>query len=176
MQGGSGSDNVLKSAIQQYEEIVKLDPRSMDDHMMLGRLYQADNQLQKAEDEEKTAVKLAPDSEDAVLALAMLYNEQGDSTKAAQTLAAVPENNRSAKLYSLLGATYDQQKDYTKAIDAYQHAIALDRDNLDAIRGLADSLLNSGQTDKALQTFGTVSGPEGLSDLVRYWTWAVRKP
>jgi tetratricopeptide (TPR) repeat protein len=169
MQGGSGSDNVLKLAIQQYEEIVKLDPRSMDDHMMLGRLYQADNQLQKAEDEEKTAVKLAPDSEDAVMALAMLYNEQGDSTKAAQTLAAVPENNRSAKLYSILGSTYDQQKDYTKAIDAYQHAIALDRDNLDAIRGLADSLLNSGQTDKALQQYKVIAdaNPEDARTYIR---------
>jgi tetratricopeptide (TPR) repeat protein len=169
MQGGSGSDNVLKLAIEQYEEIVKLDPRSMDDHMMLGRLYQADNQLQKAEAEEKTAVKLAPDSEDAVLALAMLYNEQGDSTKAAQTLAAVPENNRSAKLYSLMGATYDQQKDYTKAIDAYQHAIALDRDNLDAIRGLADSLLNSGQTDKALQQYKVIAdaNPEDARTYIR---------
>jgi tetratricopeptide (TPR) repeat protein len=169
MQGGSGSDNVLKLAIDQYEQIVKLDPKSMDDHMMLGRLYQADNQLQKAEAEQKTAVNLAPDSEDAVMALAMLYNEQGDSNKAAQTLAAVPENNRSAKLYSLLGATYDQQKDYTKAIDAYQHAIALDRDNLDAIRGLADSLLNSGQTDKALQQYKVIAdaNPEDARTYIR---------
>jgi tetratricopeptide (TPR) repeat protein len=169
MQGGSGSDNVLKLAIEQYEEIIKLDPRSMDDHMMLGRLYQADNQLQKAEAEEKTAVKLAPDSEDAVLALAMLYNEQGDTAKAAQTLAAVPENNRSAKVYSILGATYDQQKDYAKAIDAYQHAIALDRDNLDAIRGLADSLLNSGQTDKALQQYKVIAdaNPEDARTYIR---------
>lgn len=169
MQGGSGSDNVLKLAIEQYEEIVRLDPKSMDDHMMLGRLYQADSQLQKAEAEEKTAVKLAPDSEDAVMALAMLYNEQGDTNKAAQTLAAVPENSRSAKLYSVLGATYDQQKDYPKAIDAYQHAIALDRDNLDAIRGLADSLLNAGQTDKALQQYKVIAdaNPEDARTYIR---------
>jgi len=169
MQGGSGSDNVLKLAIEQYEEIVKLDPKSVDDHMMLGRLYQADSQLQKAETEEKTAVKLAPDSEDAVMALAMLYNEQGDTTKAAQTLASVPDASRSAKLYSVLGATYDQQKDYPKAIDAYQHAIALDRDNLDAIRGLADSFLNAGKTDKALQQYKVIAdaNPEDARTYIR---------
>ena len=169
MQGGSGSDNVPKLAIEQYEEIVKLDPKSVDDHMMLGRLYQADSQLQKAETEEKTAVKLAPDSEDAVMALAMLYNEQGDTTKAAQTLASVPDASRSAKLYSVLGATYDQQKDYPKAIDAYQHAIALDRDNLDAIRGLADSFLNAGKTDKALQQYKVIAdaNPEDARTYIR---------
>src|SRR5215471_13288722 len=136
MQGGSGSDNVLKLAIEQYQQIVSLDPSSVDDHIMLGRLYHADNQLKKAEEEEKTAVKLAPESEDAITALAMLYNEEGENTKAAETLAAVPESSRSAKLYAALGETYDQQKNYKKAIDAYQHAIELDRDNLEVIRHL----------------------------------------
>jgi tetratricopeptide (TPR) repeat protein len=169
MQGGSGSENVLKLAIEQYEEIVKLDPASIDDHIMLGRLYHADNQLKKAVDEEKTAVKLAPDSEEAVTALAMLYNEQGDNAKAAETLAAVPEASRSAKLYSALGATYDQQKDYKKAIEAYQHAIELDRDNLDAIRGLADALQNDGQSDKALEQYKVIAdaNPEDAQTYVR---------
>lgn len=157
MQGGSGSDNVLKLAIEQYQDIVKLDPTSADDHIMLGRLYHADSQMKKAEDEEKTAVKLAPDSEEAVTSLAMLYNEEGDTTKAAETLAAVPEASRSAKLYAALGDTYNQQKDYKKAIDAYQHAIEMDRDNLDAIRGLADSYEKDGQTDKALEQYKVIA-------------------
>ena len=157
MQGGSGSDSVLKLAIQQYEEIVKLDPSSVDDHIMLGRLYHADSQIKKAEDEEKTAVKLAPDSEEAVTSLAMLYNEEGNTAKAAETLSLVPEASRSAKLYSALGDTYDQQKDYKKAIEAYRHAIELDRDNLDAIRGLAGSLEKDGQTDKALQQYKIIA-------------------
>lgn len=157
MQGGNGSDNVLKLAIEQYQEIVKLDPSSIDDHIMLGRLYHADNQIKKAEDEEKAAVKLAPDSEEPVTALAMLYNEEGDNAKAAETLASVPEAGRSAKLYSALGETYSQQKDYKKAIDAYQHAIELDRDNLDAIRGLADAYQNDGQTQKALEQYKVIS-------------------
>jgi tetratricopeptide (TPR) repeat protein len=170
IQGGSAdSDQVLKLAIAQYEEIVKLDPSSVDDHIMLGRLYHADSQARKAEEEEKIAVKLAPDSEEAVTALAMLYNENGDAAKAAETLAAVPEGTRSPKLYSVLGDTYNQQKDYKKAIDAYQHAIALDRDNLDAIRGLADSLQNDGQTDRALEQYKIIAdaNPEDARTYIR---------
>ena len=169
MQGGNGSDSVLKLAIQQYEEIVKLDPKSVDDHIMLGRLYHADNQMKKAQDEEQTALKLAPDSEEAVATLAMFYSEEGDATKAAETLSTIPEASRSAKLYLMLGGTYDQQKDYKKAIDAYQHAIALDRDNLDAIRGLAEALLNDGQTAKALQQFQVIAdaNPEDARTYVR---------
>jgi tetratricopeptide (TPR) repeat protein len=84
-------------------------------------------------------------------------------------LAAVPETSRSAKLYLALGGTYDQQKDYKKAIDAFQHAIALDRDNLDAIRGLADALQNDGQTEKALQQYKVIAdaNPEDAQTYVR---------
>jgi tetratricopeptide (TPR) repeat protein len=169
MQGGNGSDNVLKLAIQQYEEIVKLDPKSVDDHIMLGRLYHADNQMKKAQDEEQLAIKLSPDSEEAVATLAMFYSEEGDASKAADTLSTIPEASRSAKLYLMLGGTYDQQKDYKKSIDAYQHAIALDRDNLDAIRGLAEALLNDGQTAKALQQFQVIAdaNPEDARTYVR---------
>src|SRR5208282_1618048 len=39
MQTGSGSESVLKLAIEQYEQIVRLQPDSMDDHLLLGRLY-----------------------------------------------------------------------------------------------------------------------------------------
>jgi tetratricopeptide (TPR) repeat protein len=169
IQGGSGSDSVLKLAIDQYEQILKLDPSSVDDHIMLGRLYHANNQLKRAEEEEKSAVKLAPDSEEAVSALAMLYNEEGDAAKAAETLASVPEGTRSAKLYAVLGETYDQQKDYKKAIDAFQHAIALDRDNLDAIRGLADALQDDGQSDRALEQYKIIAdaNPEDARTYIR---------
>src|SRR5215831_18329072 len=118
MPGGTGSDNVLKLAIDQYEQIVKLQPDNVDNHILLGRLYRLNNDMLKAETEFKTAVKLDPDSEEAVTTLAYLYNDEGDTKKAADVLAAIPEASRSAKLYSALGFTYEQQKQYKSAIAA----------------------------------------------------------
>jgi tetratricopeptide (TPR) repeat protein len=162
MQPGNGSQNVLKLAIEQYEQIIKIEPDSVEDHLLLGRLYRLNNDLQKAENEFKTAVKIQPDSEEAVTTLAYLYNEEGDTARATQALSAIPEASRSAKLYSALGYTYEQQKQYKSAIAAYRHAIELDRDNLDAIRGLAQNLLNDGQTDAALEQYKIIadSNPE----------------
>src|SRR6266478_345590 len=151
MQAGSGSESMLKLAIDQYEQIIRLQPDSMDDHLLLGRLYRLNNDLQKAENEFNTAVKLQPGSEEAVTTLAYLYNELGDTARATQVLSSVPNAERSAKLYSALGYTYEQQKQYKNAVEAYRHAIELDRDNLDAIRGLAQNLLNDGQADAALE-------------------------
>ena len=169
MQAGSGSESVLKLAIEQYEQIVRLQPDSMDDHLLLGRLYRLNNDLQKAENEFKTAVKLQPDSEEAVTTLAYLYNELGDTARAAQVLSSVPNAGRSAKLYSALGYTYEQQKQYKNAIEAYRHAIEMDRDNLDAIRGLAQNLLSDGQTDAALDQYKVIAdaNPEDAQTYVR---------
>ena len=169
MPGGSGSDNILKLAIDQYQQITQLDPGSVDDHLLLGRLYRLNNDLQKAEAELQTAIKLDPNSEEAVTTLAMLYTDEGDTAHALKVLSSIPDSARSAKLYSALGAAYEQRKDYKSAIDAYKHAIVLDRDNLDAIRGLAENEMNDGQFQAALEQYKVIadSNPEDAQTYVR---------
>ncbi len=169
MPGGNGSDNILKLAIDQYEQITKLDPSSVDDHLLLGRLYRLNNDLQKSEGELKTAIKLDPNSEEAVTTLAMLYTDEGDTARALKVLSSIPDSARSAKLYAALGAAYEQRKDYKSAIDAYKHAIVLDRDNLDSIRGLAENYLNDGQLDKSLEQYKVIadSNPEDAQTYIR---------
>jgi tetratricopeptide (TPR) repeat protein len=169
MPGGNGSDNILKLAIEQYQEIVKLDPQSVDDHLLLGRLYRLSNDMPKAEAELNTAIKIDPSSEEAVTTLAMLYTDEGDTAHALKVLSSIPDSARSAKLYSALGAAYEQRKEYKNAIDSYRHAIMLDRDNLDAIRGLAENYLNDGQLEAALEQYKVISdsNPEDAQTYVR---------
>jgi len=169
MPGGNGSDNILKLAIEQYQEIVKLDPQSVDDHLLLGRLYRLSNDMPKAEAELNTAIKIDPNSEEAVTTLAMLYTDEGDTAHALKVLSSIPDSARSAKLYSALGAAYEQRKEYKNAIDSYKHAIMLDRDNLDAIRGLAENYLNDGQLEAALEQYKVISdsNPEDAQTYVR---------
>ncbi len=152
-QSSPQSQEILKRAIEQYEQIVRIEPNNIENHMLLGRLYRLNNELLKAENEFKTAVALQPNSEEAVTMLAYLYNEEGDSKRSAQVLNAVPEADRTSKIYSALGYTYELQHDYKNAIVAYRAAVNQDKDNLEAMRGLAQSLLNDNQTDAALDTF-----------------------
>lgn len=152
-QQGTQSRDVLKLAIEQYQAIVKIEPKSPENHLLLGRLYILNKDLLNAENEFKTAIRLDPTSEDAVTNVAFVYNEEGDNKKAAEVLGSVPESARTPKIYAALGFTYEQQKDYKNAIAAYRHAVQLDHENLDAIRGLAQNLLNDNQVDAALQQF-----------------------
>jgi len=156
VQAGQQSDDLLRLALEQYQEIVRLEPTA-ENHLLLGRLYRLNNNTAAAESEFKAAVAAQPDSEEAVSNLALLYNEEGDYARAIQILTAVPEAARSPKIYATLGYTYEQQKDYPRAVEAYRKAVELDHDNLDALRGLAQNLLNDGQMDAALEQYKAIA-------------------
>jgi tetratricopeptide (TPR) repeat protein len=157
MQTGTQSQEMLRLAIDQFEQIVKLEPKSVDDRLLLGRLYITNKDLLKAEAIFKSALQIDPNSEEAVTNLAYLYNEEGDANKAAQVIASVPESSRSAKLFAALGFTYEQQHESKKAIEAYRKAVELDKDNLDALRGLAQNLLNDGQLEQSLEQYKAIA-------------------
>jgi tetratricopeptide (TPR) repeat protein len=156
LQPGTQSREVLTLAIEQYEAMVKIEPNSPDNHLLLGRLYFLNKDLIKAESEFKTTIKIDPNSEEAITNLAFLYNDEGDNKKATDLLNSVPEGQRSAKIYAAMGSTYEQQKDYKKAIAAFRQAISMDKENLDAMRGLAQNLSNDNQMDAALDEYRTI--------------------
>jgi tetratricopeptide (TPR) repeat protein len=161
LQNGAQSEEVLKRAIEQYEQIARLEPKNPDNHILLGRLYRVANDMPKAEQEFKTAVSLQPGpdgkySEEAVTLLAYLYNDEGDPAKAVDVLNAVPEADRTSKLYSALGFTYEQEHKYKDAVTAYKAAVDQDKDNLEAMRGLAQNLLNDNQQDAALEQYKAI--------------------
>jgi tetratricopeptide (TPR) repeat protein len=155
-QAGTQSREVLKLAIEQYQALAKLEPKNADNHLLLGRLYILNKDYKGAETEFKTATNLDPSSEEAVTSLALLYNETGENKKAAEVLNLVPEDHRTSKMYAALGYTYEQQKDYKQAIAAYKQAVKLDKENVDAMRGLAQNLANDNQTEAALSEYQMV--------------------
>ncbi|MBI2678992.1 MAG: tetratricopeptide repeat protein [Candidatus Koribacter versatilis] len=155
LQAGTQSQAVLKLAIEQFEQISRLEPANGDTFLLLGRLYRLNNEMLKAESAFKQAVKLDPQSEEAVVSLAYLYSEEGDSSRAIATLNSVPD--KSGKIWAAMGVTYEQQKDYKKAIDAFKKAVEFDKDNLDAQRGLAQNLLNDGQSQPALEQYKQIA-------------------
>lgn len=168
MSSTSGSNAVLKEAIAQFEKIVSLEPRNVDDHMVLGQLYTVNHQADKAEAQFKTAQAIEPDSEDVVLNLVRVYAESGNIKEAAQVIQNVPEDNRTPKMEFALGAAYQQMKDPKNAIAAYRRAATMDPDDLRTEDALAQALLTNNQLDEALQEFKKLaaSDPEEPAPLV----------
>ena len=168
MQNGA-SQQVLDLAIAEYKQISALDPTDIQSHLVLGQLYTVNHDSQLAQQEFEAAQKIDPNSEDVALNLARLYGESGDMKHAIATLEAVPEDDRSAKLAFALGAGYDQVKDTKDAVKAYQQAVDMDPDNLDAKRALAQALLNNNQLEDAEHAYQEIStaDPQDPQSLVR---------
>ena len=164
----SPNGNTLDQAIAEFQKIVTLDPKSVEDRMVLGQLFTVKHQNEKAEEQFKAARDLDPDSEDVVLNLSRLYAENGDLTHAAKVIEALPESERSPKMEFALGAVYEQLKKPADAIAAYKRAADLDPDDGRTRAALAQALLNNNQLDEALQEYRKMSAadPEDASNLV----------
>jgi tetratricopeptide (TPR) repeat protein len=164
----SPAGNVLDQAIAEFEKIVALQPRSVEDRMVLGQLYTVKHQPQKAEDEFKTAQAIEPESEDVVLNLARLYADSGDVPHAVKVIEAVPESDRTPKMEFTLGAAYEQLKQPKDAIAAYRRAEDLEPGDLRTIDALAQALLNNDQYDEALKQYQQLAeaDPDNNSPLI----------
>jgi tetratricopeptide (TPR) repeat protein len=164
----SPSGNALDQAIAEFEKIVALQPKSVEDRMVLGQLYTVKHLPQKAEEEFKTAQEIEPESEDVVLNLARLYAESGDLPHAVKVIEAVPESDRTPKMEFTLGAAYDQMKQPKDAISAYQRAEDLEPGDLRTMDALAQALLNDDQLDQALKQYKQVAeaDPENNEPLI----------
>jgi tetratricopeptide (TPR) repeat protein len=164
----SPSGNVLDLAIAEFEKIVSLTPRSVEDRMVLGQLYTVKHDPKKAEEQFKTAQAIEPESEEVVLNLARLYAESNDMEHSIKVIEAVPVADRTPKMEFALGAAYDQLKRPKDAIDAYRRAADLDPSDVHAIDALGQALLNDNQLDEALKQFKLLADadPEDTGALV----------
>jgi tetratricopeptide (TPR) repeat protein len=149
----SPSGNTLDQAIAEFEKIVTLDSKSVEDRMVLGQLYTVRHQPEKAEEQFRLAQQIDPDSEDVVLNLSRVYAENGDLAHSAKVIENVEVTDRTPKMEFALGAVYDQLKRTKDAIAAYKRAADLDPDDARTIGALAQALLNDDQLDEALKEY-----------------------
>jgi tetratricopeptide (TPR) repeat protein len=149
----SPSGNVLDQAIAEFQKIVALQPKSVEDHMVLGQLYTVKHQPDKAEAEFKIGQAIEPESEEVVLNLARLYAESGNMSQAVAAITAVPEDGRTPKMEFTLGALYEQLKQPKDAISAYQRAEDMEPGDPQTMDALAQALLSNDQLDEALKEY-----------------------
>jgi tetratricopeptide (TPR) repeat protein len=103
-------------------------------------------------------------------------SEQDRKTMAADTKAAMKKPDGLALFNVGLNMVGMQQFD--EGLELMEKGIAkgISRHPEDARLRLGVSYIQAGKNEKALQTLSTITGPEGLTELARYWTWAIRKP
>jgi tetratricopeptide (TPR) repeat protein len=146
---GGITPGMLEKAIDEFEAVHRLDPNDAESALMLGRLYKADNQPQKAEALFEKVLSENPNSHNVLVNLTQLYFDQGSYDKIISLLEAIPDSRMDPALLYLLGSSYAQKRDYTKAQDTFKKALAREPDSEDIRRAYAEALMAQGKMQDA---------------------------
>ena len=167
MQGGTQSDEILKLAIEQYEDIVRLDPKSMEDHLLLGRLYRLNNDLAKAENEFKTAVSCSRPPRTPLPRWPSSTTKRATLRARWTVLNAFPRHRVPPRSTPRWATPTSRTRTYKKAIEAYRSRSSWTTTIWTRSAGWPQNLLNDEQTDAALEQFKVIADadPAGRADL-----------
>jgi tetratricopeptide (TPR) repeat protein len=150
---GSGQSEAVTRAVEQFKEVVRLDPADAESALWLARLYRLQNKHDQAEVVLRGILKNDPDNEASVEQLTQLLLDQGKSAEAVTLLESVTGKTSSPTLLDLLGDAYTQTKDLAKAEGAYRKAAEIDPSELSHQRGLGQALLAEEKYPEALKVY-----------------------
>ncbi len=149
----SGQRDTVRLAIEQYSEILKVEPADTESALWLAKLYRLSDQQDKAESTLRTVLGREPENEAAMDQLTQLLLDQKRGPEAITMLEAMVKRSPSAHLYDLLGDAYTQQGDAASSEAAYRSAVEIDPDEISHRRGLAQALLSEEKYAEALAQY-----------------------
>ncbi len=156
----TGQSETVNRAVEQFKEVVRLDPSDTESALWLARLYRLQNQHDKAEEVLRGLLKTDSENEAGVEQLTQLLLDEGKSSDAVALLEGMTSKSSSPVLLDLLGDAYTQTRDLPKAEAAYRKAVELDRSETSHQRGLGQTLISEGKYSEALSVY------QKLSDLM----------
>ena len=112
-------------------------------HESLGRAADAEQSFRRA-------FELQPDTLQALQDLTMFYVRTGLTDRAIEAINAVPDDEKQADHYDLLGLVYLQAGQFEESENAYNTALAEDPDRTVSRVNLAGQYIQNGRLDDAL--------------------------
>jgi len=153
LDASTGQKETINRAVEQLNEILRLDPNDTESALWLARLYRFENEHSKAEGTLRSILKRDPGSEAALEQLSQLLLDEGRAADAITLLEQAAGRSPSGGLADLLGDAYVQTHNYAKAEMAYRKAVEDDPDDASHRRGLAQTLLSEEKYGEALEQF-----------------------
>ncbi|HEX3376364.1 MAG TPA: tetratricopeptide repeat protein, partial [Candidatus Acidoferrales bacterium] len=155
----SGQRDTIARAVEQYREIIRLDPNDSDAELWLARLYRLQNEQEKAETVLRALLAREPANESGVEQLTQLLLDEGKSQEAVTSLQAILQRAPTPRLWELLGDAYNQIHDLPNAEQAYRKASESQPGDLNHHKELAQTLLAEEKFPEALEQY------QGLTEM-----------
>jgi tetratricopeptide (TPR) repeat protein len=124
------SQDKYSEALEQYKKLSELEPGTAENYLRMAQLYRRLGKYDQAESSLLRAKQLAPGSLEVLYHEALLYEDQGRFDDAVKVLtdaiAGIKSQggegnpNALAILYEQLGRTYQEQENYSAAIQTFE--------------------------------------------------------
>lgn len=147
----------IDQAIEQFQDILALQPNDSYSALWLARLYRFENRHSDAEKILRKLLQREPDNGQALEQLSQLLTDEGRNQEAVDLLSQAAAESPSPDIYDLLGGAYTQEKDWPKAEQAYEQAVQQDPDEPSHRRGLAEALIEQNKYQQALDQYKKLS-------------------
>ena len=169
LSAGSGQRDMIDKAVDQFREILRIDPRDSQSALWLARLYRFENEHDKAEQTLREVLRWDPTNEGGLEQLSQLLMDEGRASDAIELLNKAAAESTSSTLYDLLGDAYAQTHEYAKSEEAYKKAVEGDPDEASHRKGLAQALLTEEKFPQALEEYKRLSElePENPDNYLR---------
>ena len=149
-----------RRATELFNVLLGQHPHEADIHKLYCEYLMAHNDYKAAAEQQSYALDLNPTDADGWRRL-VIINMMADNYPAAISAAdrALEYNPDSLDLYSYIAPAYYQMKEYDKALDIYQKALAMAdsadvETRSDLIGGMGDVYFERGDTLKAFEVYG----------------------
>jgi tetratricopeptide (TPR) repeat protein len=169
LSAGSGQRDMIDKAIEQFREILRIDPKDSQSALWLARLYRFENEHDKAEQTLREVLRWDPANEGGLEQLSQLLMDEGRASDAIELLNKAAAESTSSTLYDLLGDAYAQTHEYAKSEEAYKKAVEGDPDEASHRKGLAQALLTEEKFPQALEEYKRLADlePENPDNYLR---------
>lgn len=146
------SEGNYSDAVNEYEQVTKLDPYGASNWYKLGVGYQFLERLKDAASSYQKALKLEPKDAKSNMNLGLVQLYLGNTDQALQyAKKATQLAPKNAAAWSNLGVTLDSAGQYAKAEEAYRKSIDLDPDNPATLVNLATNLMAQNKAPEAAE-------------------------
>jgi tetratricopeptide (TPR) repeat protein len=156
----SAQQQTATRAVEQLEQIRRLDPSDSQSALWLARLYGMRGETSKAETVLRELLSRNPNDAAAAEQTAQLMLDENRAREAATLLEGVLKRVPTGRLQDLLGDSYIQLHDFPNAELAYRKAIELEPEDQEHHRGLAQALAGEEKYEDALAEYKRLSEAE----------------
>lgn len=151
--GTTSQRDTLTRAVEQYREIVRLDPADSDAALWLARLYRLQNDSPKAEEALRQLLAREPQNEAGVEQLTQLLLDLGRADDAVVLLEQLSAKDPSASVLGSLGRAYAQKLDFPRAETAFRRALEQEPEDPAYLSGLGQALVAQEKYEPALEMY-----------------------